>query len=86
MPKKTFRELGLFLKDSRGKAWSEASAALLQVFQKCGAEVDAGVHRHEIDLGLVTFLAEAVAGGAGSVDQNGSVSWSSMAFINLSVQ
>ncbi len=28
----------------------------------------------------------AVAGGAGSVDQNGSVSWSSMAFINLSVQ
>lgn len=29
---------------------------------------------------------QAVAGGAGSVDQNGSVSWSSMAIINLSVQ
>jgi hypothetical protein len=28
----------------------------------------------------------AVAGGAGSVDQNGSVSWSSMAFINLAVR
>ncbi len=28
----------------------------------------------------------AVAGGAGSVDQNGSASWSSMALVNLSVQ
>ncbi len=29
---------------------------------------------------------QVVAGGAGSVDQNGSASWSSMALINLSVQ
>jgi hypothetical protein len=28
---------------------------------------------------------QAIAGGAGSVDQNGSASWSSMAVITLSV-
>ena len=35
---------------------------------------------------LAFAAGQVVAGGAGSVDDNGSTSWSSMALITLSVQ